>query len=142
MASIGLPTFVNKTNKSFNYDKLHEVTKVVTNNLNKVIDINFYPTEKTKTSNMRHRPIGIGVQGLADTFVLMDIPFHSDEAKEVNKLIFETIYHAALEKSNEISISHFSYSSFEGSPASKGILQYDMWDKEPTKGRYDWDTLK
>ena len=142
LASIGLPTFVNTETKKFDYEKLHEVTKVVTNNLNRVIDINFYPTEKTKTSNIRHRPIGIGVQGLADTFVLMDIPFHSDEAKEVNKLIFETIYHAALEKSNEISISHFSYSSFEGSPASKGILQYDMWSKEPTKGRYDWDTLK
>ena len=142
LASIGLPTFVNTETKLFDYNKLHEVTKVVTNNLNRVIDINFYPTEKTRTSNMKHRPIGIGVQGLADTFVLMDIPFHSDEAKEVNKLIFETIYHAALEKSNEISISHFSYSSFEGSPASKGILQYDMWDKEPTKGRYDWTALK
>ena len=107
LASIGLPTFVDKTTKKFDYDKLHEVTKVVTNNLNCVIDINFYPTEKTKRSNMRHRPIGIGVQGLADTFVLMDIPFHSDEAKEVNKLIFETIYHAALERSNEIAIERF-----------------------------------
>ena len=104
LASIGLPTFVNLETKQFDYDKLHKVTKVVTNNLNKVIDINFYPTEKTKRSNMRHRPIGIGVQGLADTFVLMDIPFHSDEAKEVNKLIFETIYHASLERSNEIAI--------------------------------------
>ena len=104
LASVGLPTFVDEKTKQFNYDKLHEVTKVVTNNLNKVIDINFYPTEKTKLSNKRHRPIGIGVQGLADTFVLMDIPFHSDEAKEFNKLIFETIYHASLEKSNEISI--------------------------------------
>jgi ribonucleoside-diphosphate reductase alpha subunit len=142
LASIGLPSFINTETKMFNYDKLHEVTKVVTNNLNRVIDINFYPTEKTRTSNMRHRPIGIGVQGLADTFVLMDIPFHSDEAKEVNKLIFETIYYAALEKSNEIAISEGPYSSFEGSPASKGILQYDMWDKEPTKGRYDWVSLK
>jgi ribonucleoside-diphosphate reductase alpha chain len=142
LASIGLPTFVNTKTKLFDYDKLHEVTKVITNNLNRVIDINFYPTEKTKTSNFKHRPIGIGVQGLADTFVLMDIPFHSDEAKEVNKLIFETIYHAALEKSNEISISQGSYSSFEGSPASKGILQFDMWSKEPTKGRYNWDALK
>lgn len=104
LASIGLPSFVNKETKDFNYDKLHEVTKVITNNLNKVIDINFYPTDKTKRSNMRHRPIGIGVQGLADTFILMDIAFHSDAAKEVNKLIFETIYHAALEKSNEIAI--------------------------------------
>ena len=99
-----LPSFVNETNKTFDYDKLHEVTKVITNNLNRVIDINFYPTEKTKNSNFRHRPIGIGVQGLADTFVLMDIPFHSEEAKEINKLIFETIYHASLEKSNEMAI--------------------------------------
>ena len=102
LASIGLPSFVNVETKEFDYDKLHEVTKVITNNLNKVIDINYYPTEKTRVSNLKHRPIGIGVQGLADTFILMDIPFHSEAAKEVNKLIFETIYHAALEKSNEM----------------------------------------
>ena len=173
LASIGLPSFVNVESKEFDYDKLHQVTKVVTNNLNRVIDINFYPTEKTKVSNFKHRPIGIGVQGLADTFVLLDIPFHSDAAKEVNRLIFETIYHAALEKSNEIAIersqfyqytynnhnnTQFSftkdeitnlpielrgaYSSFQGSPASKGILQYDLWSKEPTLGRYDWAALK
>ncbi len=175
LASIALPTFVNPETKQFDYDKLHEVTKVVTNNLNKVIDINFYPTEKTKRSNMRHRPIGIGVQGLADTFVLMDIPFYSDEAKEVNKLIFETIYHASLERSNEIAIERNetinqltllgkfklldfigeeeyplirksknlmgTYSSFEGSPASQGILQFDMWNVTPTE-RYDWTSLK
>ena len=178
LASIGLPTFVNVETKTFDYERLHEVTKVVTNNLNRVIDINFYPTEKTKRSNFKHRPIGIGVQGLADTFVLMDIPFHSEEAKEVNKLIFETIYHSALEKSNEIAIERTkqiqhvlntktrfdylemvseyeyesmnqrepellgAYSSFKGSPASKGILQFDMWSKEPTNGRYDWAALK
>jgi ribonucleotide reductase alpha subunit len=179
LASIALPAFVNIQDKTFDYDKLHEVTKVVTNNLNKVIDINFYPTEKTKRSNLKHRPIGIGVQGLADTFILMDIPFHSEEAKKVNKLIFETIYHGALEKSNEISrerginlleimnsgksrfelldqISEYeysclqrenknllgSYSSFEGSPASQGILQFDMWSIEPTQGRYNWEQLK
>jgi ribonucleoside-diphosphate reductase alpha chain len=143
LASIGLPSFVNAESKEFDYEKLHQVTKVVTNNLNRVIDINFYPTEKTRTSNFRHRPIGIGVQGLADTFVLLDIPFHSDAAKEVNRLIFETIYHAALEKSNEIAKElGESYSSFQGSPASKGILQYDLWSKEPTPGRYDWATLK
>ena len=102
LASIALPSFVNKETKTFDYEKLHEVTKVVTNNLNTVIDINFYPTEKTKVSNFRHRPIGIGVQGLADAFILMDIPFHSDAALDLNKLIFETIYHASLEKSNEI----------------------------------------
>lgn len=183
LASIGLPTFVNPVTKEFDYDKLHEVTKVVTNNLNKVIDVNFYPTEKTKLSNMKHRPIGIGVQGLADTFVLMDIPFHSEEAKEVNKLIFETIYHASLEKSNEIAIErkamilkksqirfdllellneceyeafvkgnktltnyiengHLgSYSSFSGSPAAQGILQFDMWSTTPSD-RYDWTSLK
>jgi ribonucleoside-diphosphate reductase alpha chain len=143
LASIGLPSFVNVETKQFDYNKLHEVVKVVTNNLNRVIDINFYPTEKTRVSNFKHRPIGIGVQGLADTFVLMDIPFQSDAAKEVNILIFETIYHAALEKSNEIAKElGESYSSFPGSPASKGILQFDMWSKEPTPGRYDWTTLK
>ena len=161
LASIALPTFVDEATKVFNYDKLHEVTKVVTNNLNKVIDINFYPTEKTKLSNMRHRPIGIGVQGLADTFVLMDIPFHSDEAKKVNKMIFETMYHAALEKSNEISFERYkycendfieeeimlpkelsgSYSSFINSPASQGILQFDMWNVSPSD-RYNWFSLK
>ena len=143
LASIGLPSFVNAETKNFDYDKLHEVTKVVTNNLNRVIDINFYPTEKTRVSNFKHRPIGIGVQGLADTFVLMDIPFHSEEAKEVNKLIFETIYHACLEKSNEISKINGPYSSFEGSPASKGILQFDMWNNfSGVSNRYDWDKLK
>jgi ribonucleotide reductase alpha subunit len=176
LASIGLPSFVNQETKEFNYDKLHEVTKVVTNNLNKVIDINFYPTEKTKRSNFRHRPIGIGVQGLADTFVLMDIPFHSEEARHVNKQIFETIYHASLEKSNEIAVERTkllqslldgprnklldiideheysilnrtnkellgAYSSFEGSPASQGILQFDMWSVTPSN-RYDWTKLK
>jgi len=180
LASIALPTFVNQTTKEFNYAKLHDVTKIITYNLNRVIDINYYPTEKTKRSNMKHRPIGIGVQGLADAFILMDISFHSDEAKEVNKLIFETIYHAALERSNEIAIdrkneilqkshSRFdvlellneyeydaiikgnpnylqnsylgAYSSFKGSPASQGILQFDMWSTTPSD-RYDWSSLK
>lgn len=104
LASIALPTFVNPSTREFDYEKLHYVVKVATNNLNKVIDVNFYPTKQTERSNMKHRPIGLGVQGLADTFVLMDIPFHSTEALEVNKLIFETIYHAALEQSNEIAI--------------------------------------
>jgi ribonucleoside-diphosphate reductase alpha chain len=141
LASIALPAFVNEKTKEFDYAKLHEVTKVVTNNLNRVIDVNFYPTEKTKNSNFKHRPIGIGVQGLADAFILMDIPFHSEAAKNVNKLIFETIYHGALEKSNESSILLGAYSSFEGSPASKGILQFDMWGVTPSE-RYDWTSLK
>ena len=141
LASIALPTFVDQSTKKFDYDKLHEVSKVVTNNLNRVIDINYYPTNKTKTSNMKHRPIGIGVQGLADTFVLMDIPFYSEEAKEVNKLIFETIYHASLERSNEIAIKDNVYETFWGSPASKGILQFDMWSITPSD-RYNWSSLK
>ena len=118
------------------------VVKVVTNNLNRVIDVNYYPTEKARNSNLKHRPIGIGVQGLADAFILMDIPFHSEKAKEVNKLIFETIYYASLVKSNELARVHGSYSSFEGSPASQGILQFDMWDVKPVENRYDWDALK
>lgn len=176
LASIGLSKYVND-DKTFNYEHLHSVTKVVTSNLNKIIDVNFYPTEKTRRSNLLHRPIGIGVQGLADVFAMMDIPYHSAEAINVNKLIFETIYHAALERSNEIAISRKdamtavismdkydreivnkvkpiraeldikdknvigSYSSFVGSPASKGILQFDMWNVTPSE-RYDWTTLK
>ena len=143
LASIGLPTFVNQETKQFDYEKLHEITKVVTNNLNKLIDVNFYPTPKTEISNKKHRPVGLGVQGLADTFILMDIAFHSEEAKEVNKLIFETIYHAALEKSNELATFEGPYSSFKGSPASKGILQFDMWSNYTNvSNRYDWTKLK
>ena len=202
LASIGLSKFVNN-DKTFNYTRLHEVTKVITSNLNKIIDVNFYPTDKTMRSNFLHRPIGIGVQGLADVFAQMDIPFHSATAVGVNKLIFETIYHAALERSNELAISRKedmlklrninkydesynidifesqarecrtykenlsdeikailqrvspvkaeiditddnvagAYSSFVGSPASKGILQFDMWNVTPSD-RYDWRGLK
>lgn len=139
LASIGLPTFVE--NGVFNYDKLHEVVKVIVKNLNNVIDVNFYPTDKTKLSNMRHRPVGIGVQGLADTFVLMDLAFHSDAAAIVNQKIFETIYHAALERSWELAISDGAYESFAGSPASKGTLQFDLWSVAPSD-RYDWTALK
>ena len=189
---------------TFDYEHLHKITKIITENLDKVIDINYYPTDKTRRSNLRHRPIGIGVQGLADTFALMNIPFHSDEAREINKNIFETMYHASLEKSNEIAqgrqaamtllrrtytlwynnnkndtyrhlyktIGHpdgiradavhralmnckpisdeiekltddccGAYSSFVGSPASKGILQFDMWNVAQSN-RYDWDKLR
>jgi len=109
LASIALPSFVNATTKLFDYEKLHQIVKVITCNLNKIIDINFYPTEKTKRSNFLHRPIGIGVQGLADTFILMDIAFHSKEAKEINKMIFETIYHASLESSFELSLQRLEF---------------------------------
>jgi ribonucleotide reductase alpha subunit len=142
LASIALPAFVNKETKEFNYEELIIVTKMVTENLNKIIDVNFYPTKQTEVSNMRHRPIGIGVQGLADAFILMDIAFHSEEAKVVNKLIFETMYYAALTKSNEIAMRDGPYSTFAGSPASKGILQFDMWKVTPDLSRYDWSSLK
>jgi ribonucleotide reductase alpha subunit len=141
LASIGLPSFVNIETKQFDYEKLHYVTKVVTENLNKIIDINYYPTEKTRISNLRHRNIGIGVQGLSDSFILMDIAFESEEAKMVNKYIFETIYHGALEKSNELSILNGPYETFKGSPTSQGILQFDMWNVTPSD-RYDWNELK
>lgn len=212
----GYDSLVEELKPVFHYDELHRVTKVVTENLNKVIDVNYYPTEKTLRSNMLHRPIGLGVQGLADAFFKLDIPFHSQEAAQINKQIFETIYHAALEKSMELAIERRekleplydyvnnytpnvnvaleiikngqlyndkivfndskinelyhsikpvsnelfnktnqpepnvscraenligSYSSFVGSPASNGILQFDMWNVDPT-GRYDWDDLK
>ena len=144
LASIGLPTFIKETNQGpiFDYEKLHEVTKTVTYNLNKVIDINYYPTEKTRKSNMRHRPIGIGVQGLADTFILMGHPFHSEEAKVINKQIFETIYHAALESSCDIAAIEGPYETFQGSPASKGQLQFDLWNRVLEEDRYDWTSLK
>jgi ribonucleoside-diphosphate reductase alpha chain len=142
LASIALPTFVDETTKEFDYDKLHYVSKVLTQNLNNIIDINFYPTEKSKISNFAHRPIGIGVQGLADAFIKMDIAFHSTEALEINKKIFETIYHGALERSNELAKVNGSYDTFDGSPASKGILQFDMWNVEPSNDRYDWSAIK
>ena len=142
LASIALPAFVNKETKEFNYEELIAVTKTVADNLNKIIDINYYPTPQTKTSNIRHRPVGIGVQGLADTFILMDIPFHSEAAKRVNKLIFETIYFGALTKSNELAMKDGPYSTFTGSPASRGILQFDMWNVIPEPGRHNWDGLK
>jgi ribonucleoside-diphosphate reductase alpha chain len=126
----------------FDFDKLHEVTRIVTENLNRVIDVNYYPTPKTRVSNMAHRPIGIGIQGLADTFMLLDLAFSSDEARTLNRRIFETMYHAALTASCDLAEKHGAYSSFAGSPASQGILQYDMWGVEPELNRYDWVTLK
>ena len=143
LASIALPKYVNRETKSFDYEKLHEVTKTVTKNLNRVIDRNFYPVETAKRSNMRHRPIGLGVQGLADVFILCGLPFDCEESRIMNAHIFETMYHASMEASSELAEVEGSYESFEGSPASQGILQPDMWEGETKfSGRYDWDAMR
>ncbi|KAJ2740552.1 ribonucleotide-diphosphate reductase subunit rnr1 [Coemansia sp. BCRC 34301] len=140
LASIALPSFVASATE-YDFQKLHDVTKVITRNLNRIIDINFYPVPETRTSNMRHRPIGVGVQGLADAFLQMRMPFDSAEARGLNRDIFETIYHAALEASCELAREHGPYESYAGSPASKGVLQPDMWG-QATSDRWDWATLR
>jgi ribonucleoside-diphosphate reductase alpha subunit len=143
LASIALPKYVDMETKTFDYDKLHEITKIVTKNLNRVIDRNFYPVETARRSNMKHRPIGLGVQGLADVFILCGLPFDSEESRLMNAHIFETMYHAALEASSELAEVEGSYESFRDSPASKGILQPDMWEGETKfSGRYDWDAMR
>jgi ribonucleotide reductase alpha subunit len=175
LASICLPSYIE--DGIFNFEKLHEITKVITKNLNKVIDKNFYPIEKARVSNLKHRPIGIGVQGLADVFIKLRFPFESEDAKQLNKDIFETIYHAAVEASMELSKKRYNvinnikninnkildeginnyvnefeknitnpkyigaYSSFEGSPISQGLFQFDLWNAKPSR-RYDWDKLR
>jgi ribonucleoside-diphosphate reductase alpha chain len=139
LASISLSSMVEDS--IFNYSKLFRVTQILTENLNKIIDVNYYPTDKTENSNKRNRPIGIGVQGLADTFALMNIQFESNEAVEVNKLIFETMYYASLEKSMELAKETLPYETYMGSPLSKGIFQFDMWNITPTS-RYDWTKLR
>ena len=172
LASICLPSYVE--DGKFNFEKLHDVVKVVVKNLNKVIDVNFYPVEKARVGNLKHRPIGIGVQGLADVFMMLKYPFESKDAAELNKQIFETIYHAAVESSMELSkkrskiisdilnnnsdndinkyVNEFendviktkyagAYSSFEGSPISQGLFQFDLWGEKPSD-RYDWDKLR
>jgi len=172
LASICLPTYIE--NGIFNYEKLHEVVKVITKNLNKVIDKNFYPIEKGRVSNLKNRPIGIGVQGLADVFMILKHPFESAEASNINKDIFETIYHAAVEASMELSKKRYNvinkilakesdedinnyvnefemknisgkycgaYSTFEGSPISEGLFQFDLWEEKPSD-RYDWEKLR
>ena len=142
LASIALPRFVNEETKEFDHQKLYDVTYHVTGNLNRVIDVNYYPVEEARNSNMRHRPIGLGVQGLADTFAMLGHYFESDEAKKLNKEIFETIYFAACSASMDAAKVEGPYSSFEGSPASKGILQFDLWNMNDHSGRWDWDSLK
>lgn len=141
LASIALPKFVTEDG-TFDHQKLYEITKVVTRNLNKVIDVNYYPVPEARYSNLRHRPIGIGVQGLADAFILLRMPFDSEEARGLNTDIHETIYFAAMETSMELAKVNGAYETFKGSPVSKGIFQFDMWGVTPTSGRWDWENLK
>ncbi len=142
LASIALPKFVNEEKGEFDHQLLYDVTYHATGNLNRVIDVNYYPVEEARNSNMRHRPIGLGVQGLADTFAMLGISFESPEAKTLNKEIFETIYFASCTASKDAAIVEGPYSTFEGSPASEGLLQFDLWNMNEHSGRWDWDSLK
>jgi len=145
LASIALPMYVDAKKRTFNYEKLREVVKVAIRNLNRVIDINYYPTQETRNSNMRHRPVGLGVQGLADVFAMMRMPWESDKASELNQRIFEHIYYAAVESSCEVAEKEGTYSTYEGSPMSKGQFQYDMWGVTPltdVDNSLDWSSLK
>lgn len=142
LASIALPKFVNHTTKKIDYNKLKQIASQLTYNLNKIIENNYYPTDCARRSNMRNRPIGIGVQGLADVFMLLELAFDSAEAKEINKHIFETIYYGAVEASIELAKIHGPYDTFKGSPISEGIFQFDMWDVDPSQLKYDWTKLR
>ena len=145
LASIALPKFISRGNDGvirFDHQKLFEITKVATRNLNKIIDLNYYPVEEARRSNMRHRPIGLGVQGLADAFILLRMPFESDEARRLNEDIFETIYFGAMTASMELSKQDGPYETWKGSPISQGIFQFDMWGISPKSNRWDWEGLR
>jgi ribonucleoside-diphosphate reductase alpha subunit len=142
LASIALSSFAKGESEPYDFDGLYNVTKVATRNLNKVINRNYYPSEEGRRSNMRHRPIGLGVQGLADAFMIMKLPFECEAARTLNEDIFETIYYAACEASCELAERDGPYETYEGSPASKGQLQFDLWGRTPKSGRFDWAGLK
>lgn len=140
LASLSLPKYV--IDGKFDHQKLYDVTYHVTKNLNKIIDVNYYPVPEAENSNRRHRPIGLGVQGLADTLIMLRMPFESDEAQGLNRDIFETIYFASMTASKDLAEKHGAYETFKGSPVSKGIFQFDMWGVTPTSGRWNWDELR
>jgi ribonucleoside-diphosphate reductase alpha subunit len=140
LASLALPKYVTE-NGTFDHDKLFEVTYQATINLNRIIDENYYPVEEARNSNMRHRPIGLGVQGLADAYILMGLPFESEEARTLNREVFETIYYASMTASKDLAKVEGPYQSYAGSPVSKGIFQFDMWGVTPSS-RWEWDVLK
>ena len=144
LASIALPMYINEETNTFDHEKLYNITRVITKNLNKVIDRNYYPVAEAKNSNMRHRPVGLGVQGLADTFIKLRLPFDSDEAKALNEEIFETIYFAALTSSMETAKEEGAYQTYEGSPISQGLFQHNLWGKkdEELSGRWAWGELR
>ncbi|AMR31877.1 ribonucleoside-diphosphate reductase [Mucilaginibacter sp. PAMC 26640] len=140
LASLALPRYV--INGEFDHAKLYEVTYQATLNLNKIIDHNYYPVEEARYSNLRHRPIGLGVQGLADAFILLRLPFESEAAKQLNKEIFETIYFAAMTASKDLAIKDGAYETFKGSPLSQGKFQFDLWNEKPASSRWDWENLR
>jgi ribonucleoside-diphosphate reductase alpha chain len=145
LASLALPKYVRANEQGvmeFDHTRLYEVTKTATKNLNKIIDVNYYPVPEARNSNLRHRPIGLGVQGLADVFIMLRMPFESAEAQQLNKDIFETIYYASMEASMELAIKEGPYSTWEGSPISKGIFQFDMWNVTPSSGRWNWEEMR
>ena len=140
LASVALPKFINK-NKTYNFNKLYDISYAAIVNLNNVIDVNFYPSEGAKFSNLCHRPVGLGVQGLADVFFQLGLSYESEEAKLLNKEIFETIYYASIKASCDLAKEQGTYTTYEGSPISEGKLQFDLWGTKPTK-RWDWDKLR
>merc|ERR1740121_2686711 len=142
LASIALSSFAKTEGQEYDFQELYRVTRVATKNLNKVIDRNYYPVEEARRSNFRHRPIGLGVQGLADAFMMMRLPFESEAAQKLNEDIFETIYYAACEASCDLAAKDGAYETYEGSPASKGQLQFDLWGSQPKSGRWNWAELK
>jgi len=141
LASICLPKFVTEDGK-YDYDKLHAVTRAITKNLNRIIDNNYYPIPEARNSNMRHRPIGVGIQGLADTLIKLKVAYEDVEAEKINSEIFETIYHAAMEESVALAKVEGAYKTFKGSPLSQGKFQFDLWNEKPATNRYDWDALR
>ena len=128
---------MNMSDGAFDHQLLYDVTYHATGNLNRVIDVNYYPVEEARNSNMRHRPIGLGVQGLADVFAMLKLPFESPAARTLNKDIFETIYFAACTASKDAAVAEGAYSTFQGSPASEGLLQFDLWGMDQHSGRWD-----
>jgi len=141
LASVSLPRFVDEASRKFDFEKLHQIVQVMTKNLNRIIDGNYYPVPEAKKSNMRHRPIGLGVQGLADAFMMMGLAFEDEEAQQLNRDIFETIYHAAMTASVELAKIEGAYETFKGSPLSEGKFQFDLWQEKPSE-RYDWETIR